>query len=446
MYNITLEKDIVSGLRAMANGVQKIATTPVVDNQEDAELFVEGIKTINKMPADKFEKIKDLTAEEVVKGLEEEDVSAYIHIMSKALGSTNDALQGKAGRNEFLNERIAVEKALHNESLTDTARAAREVDQSFDFVQSNQFDTTWVPFYVPRNVMGAQEMIVRDITGDTKFVELERGEEPKPSGIGRETDQRLPYRIYGGALLFEDYEIANSVLSVNDHLSYLRSASVRTKSWVAMKEIQMIKADTKHYSLQEFYNQPIADNKDQIWKDVANARYTLNHAAYQMKLEAGQVPEDITERPKHKIEARLDVSVFDPVYVLYNPAHYHHIDLLRNMIRGEDGINPSLAFPFIFLPSYMAAHTGGFTPVAGEEKTKDQWGTRTVVKERTTKNEIGVHLILPGRRNQWGNFSNLAFGRDRREASETTLISARERYLFAKDVRQTCTVTLFKKA
>lgn len=439
-YSPKLDGDINEAIRTKSVAMHKIANLDIVERGQN-EMFMKGFQKLSTLEKKDLEAILGLTPEEVKKKWEDRDEAYTIVAMADALGAVNDALLGRAKHNRLLSSIIQSEKSFHNESLTATERAVVMVDDAADLINGQYFDMGWSPSYVARNVLGAMQMKIVDLMGDFFFEELGEDEDPEPRGIGSKKDALISYKRYGGAVSLNDYAMQSSMLSANEILSLIRGASVRTKTWAAYKELFTYKSGDLAYDLQSYYNETVVGNKDKGYKETGNAIYTLNYAANLLKQNAMGIPaNEPAKRQKTKAESNLNMSPNQPCIVYYHPNHFDLISKIRRQLNGEDGINAQLEFPFIFVPTYLCPLSGAWE--VDDENKKDEWGTIGTVKEYKPKNEVGVHLVIPGYRNQWGVFQNLSFGQDRRASAEKTVFSAFERYIFAKDRRQSARVRI----
>ena len=331
---------------------------------------------------------------------------------------------------------------MHTETRSNYAQAVELVDSISSMAQENGIDAGWMLAYQPKSVLGKNEMEVEDIIGQIRFHQLTKTERVILTGLGTEEMEKVGYDRFGGGAKYNNYDMANSAYRVNEILTGIRLAYLRIQAAGAYREIFRQGSKNVDYGFKA--NPDIGTDtttQDKAFNASASAIYSLNEAFREMKLEAGQIRKSPNKKgTDNQDQAPLMITSATTGIVFFNEKWNTRIDQMRRMSGGDNGINPRLLHNFLFVPSHLAAVSGGWK-VDGS-KQRDEHGLFGNAKEFASIEKQAVRLVIPGQRNLHGLFQGLSFAQETSFLDEETTIAAYAREKFIADHRQTARVQL----
>lgn len=439
---------ILKGLKDVQAGLWRIARLPIVDNNEAAGNFIKGYRELMRLDKETRKKIGDMSVEELNKSEYSTQIKTAVGVTSKALKSVSDATSNRAGQNERIQAALK-EKSMHTETRSNFAQAVELVDQLSSMTQENGIDAGWMMAYQPKQVLGKDEMEVRDIIGQVRFNQLGRTERVILTGLGSEESEKVGYDRFGGGVKYMHYDQANSAYTVNEILTAIRIAYLQMQAWVAYKEIFRQGADNAEYAFKAHPKEGTnTTTKDKSYDWTSSAIHTLNESFRMMKLEAGQIRTSPQKKgTDNQDQAPLLITPATTGIVYYNEAHATLVDQMKRMSGGDDNINSRLMHNFVFLPTHLSPISGGWKVEAS--KQRDEFGAFGKVSEYAAIGKTdsgnykpGVRLVIPGQRNLHGMFQGLSFAQETSFLDEETTVAAYAREKFVTDSRQTARVAL----
>lgn len=438
MYSQSYNESVLTNMKEITKSLSLIAKAPLVKDDETAESFAKGIQEISRLTADDREALDKMSLKELKASDYSKHIKTAYSITGDALKSVSDAVSGRASINPVIQ---ANEKAFHTETRNNMDRAVLMVDELSSMMQYTDIDPSWALAFRSVDASGREEVSVSDILGEIRFQELSRTEPPILTSLGSEKSEKTGYRRFGGGVIQNLYDMPISAYTVNEVLSAIRIASLRTRAQVAYKEIFRHGSANDAYAFTPYTGGTDTTSKDVNYKASIDAIHTINTAYRQMIDKAAQIRTTANKKgSKGKLQAPLPVSYNSPVLVYFDHTHISFLDVMRRMIGGEDGNNPRLLYNFVFLPTHLAPASGGWT--FGDDESRDDFGIFGKVTESGPISKVAARLVMPGMRNLHATMQGLTFGQETKWTRETAEIAAFERYTFAVDPRQSAKVTL----
>lgn len=437
MYSPIYDNSRLEEMQKVGLALRKINAAPILFNDEDADAFIEGLKAMNRLSVDEYKRLNKLSVKEMIEGWggdKSAQIKMAVATMAKALQATNDSLFSVGKMNESLQVAQRHEKSFHAAGNTDLGKAVLELAGFNTAYSRPEIDAGWLGLFTMVDARGRESVKVEDILGFIRFYELNKHEEVILTPVGDRNGTSVGYRLFGGGVMFDNYDMQNSLTSANQILAGIRAASTDIKAILAYREL--CADQTLSYSAITKFS-GTSGTRDGEWARVNNNIHTMNEAARQMLENALQ--RDGKKKVK-TVEGILPVTPATPIVVLYNPKHAEEIDRMRRMTGGDDGTNSRLLYNFQFQPSYLVPNSGGLT--YSPSSNRDEWGLFGTATESGSKGSMGVRFILPGMRNLMLMFKDLEFGQDIRFSSQSTVVSAFERMNCVVDDRQSAKVSL----
>ena len=452
MYSNTYNNAVLERLKEAQAGLSKLANIPLLYTDEAAQNFADGCVELFKMSKAEREKIESLTSEELKKSDYSKEIKTAVAITSKAISMVSAASMGNALNSEAIEKAIAAEKkSFHTETRSTMERAVLVVDEISSMMQETGIDAGWMLAYRPIAAYGKDEIQVNDVLGLLRFSQLGRNEDAMFTGLGSEKAEKVGYDRFGGGFEYNTYDMPNSAYNLNQVLAGMRVAALQLQAWVAYKNLFRQDAANGEYAVQAWPNAGTdTTTKDKSFNWAANAIHTLNESFRTMKLEATQTRQSpLKKGSETKTQAPLPITAQTSGLVYFNDAHSSLIDSVRRMSGGDDGINPRLLQPFVFIPTMLAPQCGGWRVT--DEVDRDDHGAFGVMEEFAQVKKtgagnpraiVGARLVIPGLRNLHAMFQDLSFGEETNFVSEKVRIAAYKREKFAVDPRQSAMVKL----
>ncbi len=439
MYSPQYNREVLEKVHETSATLSRIARIPVVETDEEAKNFMDGISEISKMAPDELRKLEGLSLEELATSKQTEPVKTAVLCLSKSLKMASDATAGRAHDNEIV--RDFSKRKDWGAGFSNFERAVVTVDEISSMMQTAGIDASYMLAYRSVDASGREEMATRDILGEARFYELLRSEKAILTPMGNEKGDTVGFRRFGGGFEYPTYGTDISAVSVNDMLAALRVASMRTKAAAAYKEIFRHGSGRLNYGYTAWpYAGTDATTEEKTMGAAYGAIHTLNEAARQMIEAAIQVSSGTKKGEKGKTEAALPVTASTPVLVYYNHTHNAILSLIQRLILGPNGLNPTLNYNFVFVPTHLAPVSAGWSVT--DETERDDYGLFGKVKEAEALQKAAVRLVIPGFRNLHGTFQGLSFNNQTEVLKESVTVAAFERYTFITDNRQTARVQI----
>lgn len=377
--------------------IARTCTMPVVTSVEEARKVWDGLKKLTDFKPDELEEIKNLTLEEVGKRWKSGDVTAAISIVGKSLSLVGDAMKGTAY------DEYAI-KTLHADGTRDGMPLL--FASGLEVMSADRLDNRWVQAFSAVDATGYEKIKVADFVNLTRVIQYKRSSEDlEVSGLGSDSDDELGRRYFGGAHEYSTREQRFSMWSVNNILTNLRVAAIRSIGVHAYREIARMNAGVT----QEFGDAGVytggSTAREILLNDIFDARHNLNQTHFKMVNRAAKT-EGLDAPNLHLKEAPLDVNAQTPILFYYNHKHFEFIDLMQRMTGGDDNINMPMLKNWVFVETNMFPESGGHT-ITGEEGTdRDLWGFFGQAAEYKPVNTVGGMAIIPGQRNLHATFRN----------------------------------------
>lgn len=415
-----------------------LMSIPKVTSKEVAEKVWKGFKAIRDMKASEREKLVELSVSEAAKEYGHDDIRTTLRVVEESTKMVGAFLSGQLSTNESF-QKIQEKNVL--DASRDDMRATMVIDYASE-LQTGGVDLGWLPAYVARNAENAQEVKRLDMNSIIRFVEVSAVDEipPKETLSGKQTERYGP-RFISARVEYSDDDMRFSTWTVNDILRRMQQAYSQSVTYMAYKRIFEYNNTYQKYTTSDISNTArrylsVSDAKDINYAMAHRGRNLLNIAHNRIVNIA--MNRDKTDKKRvQSTESKLPIGPLDPIYVYFNHEHREFFDRLGRMIPGEDGVNSPLLDNWIFVPTYCAPLSGGWT-VAGETTSteRDEWGLYGTITEQGKGNAPSAMAIIPGLRNEYTTFRNMYMINTVREEEESTRILAKARLNFVIDDRQ----------
>ncbi len=439
MFSAEYNLEVAQRVRKTSETLARVARIPVIESNEEAADFIKGIDEISKLPAAELARLEGLTPSQLEKDVESVPLKTAVVALANSLKMASDATAGRAHENLLIQD--FAKRKDWGTGFNNFERAVVTVDELSSMMQTAGIDASYMLAYRSVDASGREEMAVRDILGEVRFYELLRNEEVILTSTGNEKGDTVGFRRFGGGFEYSTYGIEASAVSVNDMLAGMRVASMRTKAAVAYREIFRHGSGRLNYGYTAWkYAGTDVTTEEKTLGAAYGAIHTLNEAARQMIEAAVQVASGTKKGEKGKTEAALPVTASSPILVYYNHSHNALISLIQRIIAGPNGINPTLNYNFVFVPTHLAPASAGWESTGDNER--DDYGIFGKVKEAAAINKAAVRLVIPGIRNLHGTFQGLSFSNETKVMKELVMVGAFERYTFVTDNRQSARVQI----
>ena len=415
-----------------------LISMPKVTSAETAEKVWKGFKAIRDMKASEREKLVELSVQEAAKEFGSDDVKVALRVVEESTKMVGDFMGGQLATNEAFQQ--AQRKNVLDASRDDD-KATMIVDYARE-LQTGGVDLGWMPAYVARNATNAQEIKRLDMNSIIRFVEVSSVDEipPKETMSGKQNERYGP-RFISARVEYSDDDFRFSTWTLNDILSRIQQAYSQSVTYMAYKRIFEYNNTFQKYTTSDISEASrrfltVSNAKDINFAMAHRGRNLLNIAHTRMVNIA--MHRDKTDKKRvQSTESKLPIGPLDPIYVYFNHEHREFFDLLGRMIPGEDGVNSPLLDNWIFVPTYCAPLSGGWTVTGETDSTeRDEWGLYGTIAEQGKGNAPAAMAVIPGLRNEYATFRNMYLINTVREEEESTRILAKARLNFVMDDRQ----------
>lgn len=416
----------------------------MVLTNEAAEDVGKGLLALKNMNQSDMEKIKSMSVDQILEswtgGEGEKDggksVRAAIAYLDKSLGVVNDAMLGRLHTNE-VGAKI-VNKFYHSES-SDNMTGTLNLQTRISASNMAGFDVGWMQTYRMVPAEGFNEVKVHDLVTALRFQQYKDGtDKPVVSALGSHSAETVNRKFFGAGFKWNAQEMSFSVWNINQVLSQFRENAVKITARNAYREIaRFVSGTTPTYGGTTDFSSGGTSAIEKRQHLVWHIRTLLNNAHYQMIRVANQ-----TQTGKKKVkstEAPLDVSATTPLLLYYNTQHFDIMEAVQRVGMGQigqEGLNPINLKNWVFIETDLIPPCAAWT-IAGEETDdRDPFGFYGATTDHKDETYLGAVGIIPGFKNLYTNFRNLAILNDTDSIEETAVMAAKTWFNHSLSTRQ----------